>query len=216
MHAPAAGDAGRSDTGMDVADAGDAADAGSPERPASYQGASPGGAFTFHVHNAGATTLLVDIGWRAPSITPARVRPARAALAPAPSPAPQRQTSKAPSPPAPSTSSARRVRARTPAGNIDDVATRAQSDRLPFQANIDSIVQRSICGHATQEMSELYSTVGQKEIQRAVGKVISMVGYRELTLGGEAEYARSMQAGNGPSEGPDEALDEATTQTLTP
>jgi hypothetical protein len=75
---------------------------------------------------------------------------------------------------------------------------------LAREANIDSIVQRSICGHATQEMSELYSTVGQKEIQRAVGKVISMVGYRELTLGAVAEYARSKQAENGPSEGPDD------------
>jgi hypothetical protein len=34
----------------------------------------------------------------------------------------------------------------------------------------------------------------------AVDKVISMVGYRELTLGAVAEYARSMQAENGPSE----------------
>src|SRR5262245_2578465 len=58
----------------------------------------------------------------------------------------------------------------------------------------DSIVQRSICGHATQEMYELYSTVGQKEIQRAVGKVISMVGYRELTLGAATEYAGRKRA----------------------
>src|SRR5262249_38166879 len=80
----------------------------------------------------------------------------------------------------------------------------------------DSIVQRSICGHATQEMSELYSTVGRKEIQRAVGQVISMVGYRELTLGAAAEYARSMQAENGPSEGPDEASAAGAAVTLTP
>jgi hypothetical protein len=42
---------------------------------------------------------------------------------------------------------------------------------------------------ATPEMSQLYSTVGQREIQRAVGKVISISGYRELTLSGDPEYA---------------------------
>jgi hypothetical protein len=60
-------------------------------------------------------------------------------------------------------------------------------------------------------MSQLYSTVGQKEIQRAVGKVISISGYRELTLSGDSEYARSMQAQNGLSERqPEEAFDEPT------
>lgn len=49
-------------------------------------------------------------------------------------------------------------------------------------------------------MSQLYSTVGQKEIQRAVGKVISISGYRELTLSGAPEDARSMHAQNSPSE----------------
>lgn len=95
-------------------------------------------------------------------------------------------------------------------------AMRRTFQDLAREANIDSIVQRSICGHATQEMSELYSTVGQKEIQRAVGKVISMVGYRELTLGAVAEYARSMHGENRPSEGLDEAPAEAATHTLTP
>jgi hypothetical protein len=79
-------------------------------------------------------------------------------------------------------------------------AMRRTFQDLAREANIDSIVQRSICGHATPEMSQLYSTVGQKEIQRAVGKVISISGYRELTLSGDPEYARSMQAQNGSSE----------------
>ena len=70
-------------------------------------------------------------------------------------------------------------------------------------------------GHATQEMSQLYSTVGQKEIQRAVGKVISMVGYRQLTLSTHPEYARSMHPQNGPSAGPDEALCEVAERDLT-
>ena len=72
---------------------------------------------------------------------------------------------------------------------------------LAGEANIDSIVQRNICGHATQETSELYSTAGQQEIQRAVGKVISMVGYRELTLGAGAEYSGRKQAIRGSGRG---------------
>jgi hypothetical protein len=84
-------------------------------------------------------------------------------------------------------------------------AMRRTFQDLAREANIDSIVQRSICGHATQEMSQLYSTVGQKEIQRAVGKVISISGYRELTLSTDPEYARSMHAKNRPSEGSEEA-----------
>jgi hypothetical protein len=88
-------------------------------------------------------------------------------------------------------------------------AMRRTFQDLAREANIDSIVQRSICGHATQEMSQLYSTVGQKEIQRAVGKVISISGYRQLTLSADPEYARSMQAQNGPSERqPEDAFDE--------
>jgi len=57
-------------------------------------------------------------------------------------------------------------------------ASRCQSPEKA--ANVDSIVKRSICGHATEEMSQLYSTVRQKEIQKAVGKVISLAGYREV------------------------------------
>jgi hypothetical protein len=43
-----------------------------------------------------------------------------------------------------------------------------------------SLRMQKICGHATQEMSELYSTVPQREIQAAVGAVISLAKYREL------------------------------------
>jgi hypothetical protein len=94
-------------------------------------------------------------------------------------------------------------------------AMRRTFQDLAREANIDSIVQRSICGHATQEMSQLYSTVGQKEIQRAVGKVISISGYRELTLSGDPEDARSMHAKNGPSEGSEEAPRAAADHLLT-
>jgi len=94
-------------------------------------------------------------------------------------------------------------------------AMRRTFQDLAREANIDTIVQRSICGHATQEMSQLYSTVGQKEIQRAVGKVISISGYRELTLSSDPEYARSMHAKNGPSEGSEEAPRAAADHLLT-
>ena len=59
-------------------------------------------------------------------------------------------------------------------------------------------------------MSRLYSTVGQKEIERAVGKVISMAGYRRLTLSGPGGYALGMPAENGPSERqPEDESDES-------
>jgi hypothetical protein len=55
-------------------------------------------------------------------------------------------------------------------------------------------------------MSHLYGTVGQKQIQRAVGKVISMAGYRRLTLSGD---------GYGPGDGPDKAAEEESECGLT-
>ena len=51
---------------------------------------------------------------------------------------------------------------------------------LARNADIEAIVRQKICGHATQEMSDLYSTVPQREIQAAVGSVISLAKYREL------------------------------------
>ncbi len=49
-------------------------------------------------------------------------------------------------------------------------------------------------GGRGQTKRRVTSTVGQKEIQRAVGKVISISGYRELTLSGDPEDARNMHA----------------------
>lgn len=60
-------------------------------------------------------------------------------------------------------------------------AMRRTFQDLAREAEIDGIVKRSICGHATEEMLELYSTVGQKEIERAVRKVISLTGYKRIT-----------------------------------
>ena len=51
----------------------------------------------------------------------------------------------------------------------------------------------------------------REEIERAVGKVISMAGYRRLMLSGPDGYALGMPAQNGPSERqPEDAIDEPT------
>jgi len=84
-------------------------------------------------------------------------------------------------------------------------AMRRTFQDLAREANIDSIVKRNICGHATEKMSELYSTVRQQEIEEAVGKVISLAGYRGLAAG-RGGYAWVCMPQNGPSEGSDEAL----------
>ena len=42
------------------------------------------------------------------------------------------------------------------------------------------LIQRSICGHLTEEMTERYSSVAQVEVEAAVGKVVSLAGYRDL------------------------------------
>jgi hypothetical protein len=89
-------------------------------------------------------------------------------------------------------------------------AMRRTFQDLAREANVDRFVQRSICGHSTEEMSQLYSTVGQKEIERAVGKVISMAGYRRLTLSEAGGYASGMPEEKRPSERqPEDAIDEA-------
>jgi hypothetical protein len=47
-------------------------------------------------------------------------------------------------------------------------------------AEVNGLVQRSICGHLTEEMTERYSSVAQVEVEAALGKVVSLAGYREL------------------------------------
>ena len=63
---------------------------------------------------------------------------------------------------------------------ITSRAMRRTFQDLARNADIEAIVRQKICGHATQEMSDLYSTVPQREIQAAVGAVISLAKYREL------------------------------------
>jgi hypothetical protein len=55
---------------------------------------------------------------------------------------------------------------------------------LARNTEIEQIVRQKICGHATNEMTDLYSTIPQPEIERAVGQIISIAGYRRLARDG--------------------------------
>jgi hypothetical protein len=68
-------------------------------------------------------------------------------------------------------------------------AMRRTFQDLTRNADIEAIVRQGICGQATDEMSDLYSTVSQREIQAAVGAVISLAKYRELLQAGPQDSA---------------------------
>ena len=70
------------------------------------------------------------------------------------------------------------------AKRITPRAMRRTFQDLARNADIEAIVRQKICGHATDEMSDLYSTVPQREIQAAVGAVISLAKYRDLLRDG--------------------------------
>jgi integrase len=53
-------------------------------------------------------------------------------------------------------------------------AMRRTFQDLARTTDIETTVRHKICGHATQETSDLCSTVPQREIQAAVGAVISL------------------------------------------
>lgn len=69
-------------------------------------------------------------------------------------------------------------------------AMRRTFQDLARRAAVDGLVQRSICGHLTEEMTERYSSVAQVEVEAALGKVVSLAGYGDL-LGGASTGARS-------------------------
>jgi hypothetical protein len=77
-------------------------------------------------------------------------------------------------------------------------AMRRTFQDLARRAAVDGLVQRSICGHLTEEMTERYSSVAQVEVEAALGKVVSLAGYRDL-LGGASSGARD--GGKAPSGG---------------
>ena len=66
------------------------------------------------------------------------------------------------------------------AKTITPKAMRRTFQDLARNADIEQIVRQKICGHATDEMSELYSTIPQPEIEQAVGKIISIAGFSKL------------------------------------
>jgi hypothetical protein len=59
-------------------------------------------------------------------------------------------------------------------------AMRRAFQDLARRTAVDGLIQRSICGHLTEEMTERYSSVAQVEVEAAIGKVISLAGYRDL------------------------------------
>ena len=88
---------------------------------------------------------------------------------------------------------------------ITSRAMRRTFQDLARNADIEAIVRQKICGHATQEMSDLYSTVPQREIQAAVGAVISLAKYRELMRDGASWWE---------SGGKNEKTETATRETV--
>jgi hypothetical protein len=62
-------------------------------------------------------------------------------------------------------------------------AMRRTFQDLARVAAVDGLVQRSICGHLTEEMTERYSSVAQAEVEAALAKVVSLAGYRGLLQG---------------------------------
>ncbi len=88
--------------------------------------------------------------------------------------------------------------------NVTAKAMRRTFQDLARLAQVDGLVQRTICGHLTEEMTERYSSVAQGEVQAALGKVVSLAGYRELlasTAGWCESGVKPSQNDKGPPEG---------------
>lgn len=69
--------------------------------------------------------------------------------------------------------------------NSEHVNPRApRSGDLARRAQVEGVVQRSICGHLTEKMTELYSSVGQDEVRAAMERVVSLPGYRSILAQG--------------------------------
>ena len=64
------------------------------------------------------------------------------------------------------------------------------------ERQVEGLVQRSICGHLTEEMTELYSSVRQDEVRAAMEKVVSLAGYRGI-LGQAARGCKAAEIGQG-------------------
>ncbi|MDX2019066.1 MAG: hypothetical protein SF187_02405 [Deltaproteobacteria bacterium] len=77
---------------------------------------------------------------------------------------------------------------------------------LARRAQVEGLVQRSICGHLTEEMTELYSSVGQDEVRAAIGKVVALAGYRDLLREGCETGCESPKNETGAPEAPRQAV----------
>ncbi len=62
-------------------------------------------------------------------------------------------------------------------------------------AEVEDKVTRAISGHATQEMQDHYSTFGEEEIRRNLGKVVSMAGFREALAQREEKRTTTGESG---------------------
>jgi hypothetical protein len=89
-------------------------------------------------------------------------------------------------------------------------AMRRTFQDLARRAAVDGLVQRSICGHLTDEMTERDSSVAQAEVEAALGKVVSLAGYRGLlrSVGGGKKRSGGKVVGN--------AIPGPTTSTAAP
>jgi hypothetical protein len=84
-----------------------------------------------------------------------------------------------------------------PAKRIAPKGMRRTFQDLARRAQVEGLVQRSICGHLTEEMTELYGSVGQDEVRAAMEKVVSLAGYRDIL----AQSSRSALGGAGCEKG---------------
>ncbi len=58
-------------------------------------------------------------------------------------------------------------------------AMRRTFQDLARAAEMKDVVTRAVCGHVTAAMTQRYSTVGGAEMQRELGKLISLAGIKE-------------------------------------
>lgn len=68
---------------------------------------------------------------------------------------------------------------------------------LARAARVDALVTRSISGHATEKMQDLYSSVGSEEQRQSIAKVIALTKVRE-----QRDREREAAAGGAPSGAP--------------
>ena len=61
-------------------------------------------------------------------------------------------------------------------------AMRRTFNDLCRRAQVESVVTRSISGHATEQMKQHYETVNVEEKRQSLAKVISLAGFREAFL----------------------------------